>query len=130
MKKTVYVCDRCEKVITDGDHMMIALEVHTGEDGLLTPVRDDDRVIHFHSECMNSVLQERRELPEQQEEGPAPEADQEKKSGKKKKEVDMGKIKSLYDAHWPTKDIADDLGISVSRAHYYIGKLKRDGLIQ
>jgi len=56
-----------------------------------------------------------------------------KKNSVKKapKKVDTGKIKALYDAHWPVTKIADEMKLAPSTISYHLKKIygedKEDG---
>ena len=110
-----YICDRCGRVI--------------GEDGLLTRIRvgSVDQETESYSSvydadlcktCADAVtgyaLKERAAV-ESAKPGPKP---------KQRVEVDTGKVQALKKAGWKAKDIAGDMGISVSAVY---AALKAEG---
>lgn len=58
---------------------------------------------------------------------PPPDGQKQRAKKKAKTEVDEGRIKTLHDAGWILKDIADDCGVSISTVYRVLNPEKAHG---
>ena len=116
MIKQVYVCDCCGLEIQGGFYKMAVQTVDgKGESVGNGPAFDVcQECFQAFTEQANRHLKNEEPKPKKK----APEV--------QKKQIDAGKIGALYDAGWPTKEIAAEMGISVPTALKYINRHKKE----
>lgn len=120
MIKQVYVCDCCGKDIQEGFYRMdVAM---TDKEGARV---GDGPIFDLCHECFQKFTEGtiRPLKNEEPEEEPKPKKEAPEVQ---KKQIDAGKIGALYDAGWPTKEIAAEMGISIPTALKYINRHKKE----
>lgn len=118
MIKQVYVCDCCGKDITEGFYRMdVAMTDKTGARVGDGPIFD---LCHecFQKFTEGTIRPIKNDEPK--------EKPKKKPEPQERKTVDAGKIGALYDAGWPTKEIAAEMGVSIPTVLKYINKHKKE----
>ena len=118
MIKQVYVCDCCGKEIQGGFYKMAVQTVDSkGESVGNGPAFD------VCQECFQAFTEQANRHLKNEEPKEKP---KKKPEPQERKTVDAGKIGALYDAGWPTKEIAAEMGVSIPTVLKYINKHKKE----
>lgn len=112
MKKTIYICNRCNQEIRT-EMARISLGLYDVLANKLEDIAFPDNDIHFCIGCAKKVMEEILRPPEAgDEDGPEepPVLDGKHSRLKKEERLDAGKVMALHRAGWDDKKIADEMG--------------------
>lgn len=139
MRKVLFFCDKCGQELND-DRQTVTLSWQSDDPiDLCSDCACD--IVHTlewflnESQKIDEVAEEVGELPDVEEDlpfvdVPAEEPTQEEPKKDKRNKIDTGKIKALYNAGWPVKEIATEMHLANSVISNALYRLRQKGEIK
>lgn len=125
LKKTLYICNRCNKEIKTEGTRIIPHFFDLATDEMLGEIEVPDRDIHFCMGCTKKIMEEILKTPEEK---PPDNTRKTGKRPKKRERLDAGKVRALHRAGWDNGKIADEMGVTKRKIYqcirYQIKKMK------
>lgn len=112
LKKTLYICNRCNKEIKTEGTRIIPHFFDFATDEMLGEIEVPDNDVHFCMGCTKKVMEEILRLPEAGDEKIQENKKQTGKRPKKGERLDAGKVMALHRAGWDNEKIADEMGVT------------------
>ncbi|MCI8410382.1 MAG: DUF433 domain-containing protein [Lachnospiraceae bacterium] len=129
LKKTLYICNRCNKEIKTKGTRIIPHFFDFVTEEMLDEIEVADRDVHFCMDCTQRIMEEILRLPK------GKPIENTKKAGKRPKKgerLDAGKVMALYQAGWDNEKIADEMDVTERQIYecirYQIKKTNSGGV--
>lgn len=123
LKKTLYICNQCNKEIKTEGTRIIPHFFDFATDEMLGAIEVPDNDVHFCMGCTKKFMEEILGLPENKK--------QTRKRPKKSERLDAGKVMALHQAGWDNEKIADEMDATERQIYqcirYQIKKNNSDG---
>lgn len=113
MKKTLYICNRCNRQIKTEGTRIIPHFFDTASGEMLGEVDIPSNDTHFCLNCTKKMMEEILALPEGEKAMDGMQgAVEQNNSPKKRMRLDTGKVMALHEAGWSNKQIAEEMRVT------------------